>query len=251
MQNKKIGKKLVIANWKMNPSSLKEAVKIAKASDVSGVVLCVPFVYLNAVKKVIKKAKLGAQNISSEESGAFTGEVSADMLYGAGVRYVIIGHSERRALGETNIQINKKIKMALSAGLSPILCVGEKERDVHDMNHEYFAVVKTELEEALSGISKNSAGKIIIAYEPVWALSTTPGRHDTTTADCQEMALFIKKILSDIFSQQAVQSMKILYGGSVNEKNVDDFVVHGGVDGVLVGKASLDPKKFKIITYYA
>ena len=251
MQNKKITKKLIVANWKMNPSSLKEAIKIAKASDVNGVTLCVPSVFINPLKKVIKKAKIGAQNISTEENGAFTGEISADMIYESGARYVIVGHSERRAMGENNLDINKKIKMALVKGLSPILCVGEKERDVNDINHEYFNVVKKQIDDALDGISKNLVSKIIIAYEPVWALSTTVGRHDTTTSDCQEMVLFIKKILSDMFSQQVAQSMKILYGGSVNEKNIDDFVTNGGIDGVLVGKASLDIKKFKLITYYA
>ncbi|MCX6757418.1 MAG: triose-phosphate isomerase [Candidatus Nomurabacteria bacterium] len=239
-----MNKKIIIGNWKMNPTSLKEAVKLAKASDKNGAVLCVPFLFLNEVKKVLKKAKLGAQDVFTEVSGTYTGEVSAEMLYSIGARYVIIGHSERRAIGETNQLINKKIKSALSAGLSPIICVGEKERDE---SHGYLNIVKSQIEECLFGISKNSASKIIIAYEPVWALSTTANRHDATSADSQEMAIFIKKILADIFSPQIAHEMKIIYGGSVNERDAEDFLKNGGVDGVLPGRASLDPKKFQQI----
>ncbi len=237
-------KKIIIANWKMNPSSLKEAIQLAKASDKTGAVVCAPFIYLKEIKKVIKKAKLGAQDVFTEESGAFTGEISAHMLYDIGARYVIIGHSERRAMGESNELINRKIKSALSAGLVPVLCVGEKERDE---SHGYFNIVKNQAEECLSGINKSIVSKVIIAYEPVWALSTTVARHDATASDSQEMSIFIKKILTALFSPQIAQEIKILYGGSVNEKDIEDFLKYGGVDGALVGRASLDPKKFQQI----
>ncbi len=232
--------KLIIANWKMNPASLKEVLKLAKASDKEGVVLCVPFVFLKEVKKVLKKAKLGAQNVSTEQAGAYTGEVSADMLYDMGARSVIVGHSERRALGENNIDVNKKIKSVLSAGLTPIVCIGERERDE---NHEYINIVKTQLVESLNGIVKSDLSKLIIAYEPVWALSTTANRRDATSADSLEMVIFIKKVLSDKFGA-TTKLPRIIYGGSVNEKDVADFLKNGGVDGALVGRASLDAKKF-------
>ena len=226
----------------MNPTSLKEAVKLAKATDVKDAVLCVPFIYLKEIKKVIKKAKLGAQNVSIEESGAYTGEISAKMLADIGVKYIIIGHSERRAMGETNEIINKKIKIALSAGLLPILCVGEKERDE---NHEYLNVVDKQIEEGLAGINKNLLSKIVIAYEPIWAIGKNAVR-EATPAEFFEMKIFIKKVFSDIFGVKT-EIPSILYGGSVDEKNTAGFSVEGQADGFLIGRSSLDPKKFKQI----
>ena len=246
-----MSKKIIIGNWKMNPRTLSAAEKLfgAVAKSVSGIkkteiVICPPFVYLADLKKISRKIILGAQNAFGGEAGAFTGEISPEMLYNVGVRYVILGHSERRSSpaggGETNEMINKKIKFSLSAGLRPILCVGESARDE---NHSYFNLVKTQLEEGLAGISKNSINKIIIAYEPVWALSSTIPRHDATPADCREMAIFIRKILSDKFGQEG-RSARIIYGGSANEKDAEDFLRDGGVDGLLAGRASLDAKKF-------
>jgi triosephosphate isomerase len=240
-------KKLVIANWKMNPISLKEAEKLFTnvANGIHSlknteVIICAPFVYLEKLKKISKKIILGAEDAFWGTTGAFTGEISAEMLYSVGVKYVIVGHSERRTLGEDNFVINKKIKGVLSAGLIPILCVGDKERDE---SHEYFNFVKNQVEECLNGISKDLIGKMIIAYEPVWALSTTPGRKDATPDDSREMAIFIKKILIDKIGVK-IKMPKIIYGGSVNEKSVLGFLKDGGVEGVLPGAASLDPKKF-------
>ena len=180
-------KKIIIGNWKMNPLTLKEAEKLfgAIAKNVSRlkkteIIVCPPFLYLEELKKLSRKISLGAQDAFWGEVGAFTGEISGQMLYDAGVRYVILGHSERRALGENNGSINKKIKSSLAAGLRPILCVGENMRDE---NHEYFGLVKTQLEECLAGISRDSVSKIIVAYEPVWAISSTPGRKDATPED--------------------------------------------------------------------
>lgn len=254
-------KKLVIANWKMNPDSAKEAINLLteitkNISDIkkTGIVVCAPFVYLPSfaktlagkekLKKISEKIFLGAQNVSSEEKGAFTGEISAGMLSDLGVKYVIMGHSERRAMGEDNLLINKKIKLALAFGLIPILCVGDKERDEH---HGYFKVVKDQLEECLNGVKKDLIGRIVIAYEPVWALSTTLPRKDATATDSREMSVFIRKILSDKFGVKT-KMPKIIYGGSVNDKNCEDFLTNGGVDGELVGAASLNAEKFlKII----
>jgi triosephosphate isomerase len=242
-----MNKKIIIGNWKMNPLTLKEAEKLFKnmAENVSAVkkteiVVCPPFLYLEKLKKISKKIFLGAQNTFWEEAGAFTGEISAEMLYNVGARYVILGHSERRALGENNNDINKKIKSSLLAGLRPVLCVGE---NVRDASHGYFSLVKRQLEECLLGVPKNSISKIIIAYEPIWAISSTPHRQDATPDDSREMAIFIRKILSDKFGPEAGK-MRIIYGGSVNEKDAEDFLKNGGLDGLLPGRASLDAKKF-------
>lgn len=232
----------------MNPLTLKEAEKLygEVAAGVSrtkntDIVICPPFLYLEKLTKIrTSKIKLGAQDAFAGDVGAFTGEVSSEMLYEIGARYVMLGHSEKRTLGESNIDVNKKLKGALASGLHPVLCVGET---VRDENHGYFSLVKMQLEECLKGISKSSLSKIIIAYEPVWAISSTQNRKDATADDSREMAIFIRKILSDKFGKEA-QSVKIIYGGSVNERDAEDFLSNGGVDGLLPGRASLDAKKF-------
>lgn len=244
---KKAAHKIVVGNWKMNPLTLREAVKLA--ADVAKnlktkhtkVVICPPLVYVEKLSRIAKKLAIGGQDIFWEDKGPYTGEVSGEMLHSLGGRFVILGHSERRALGETGIEINKKIKKALSSSLTPIVCVGEKERE---HTHEYFNVVKNQIEECLAGIQKNLFPKIMIAYEPVWAISTTKDRKDATPKDSEEMAIFIRKTLSDLSTPQTASKVMILYGGSVNEKDAGDFVRHGGVDGLLAGRASLDAKKF-------
>ncbi len=239
---------IIIGNWKMNPISLKEAEKlfvdIAKSVSrikKTKIVICPPFLYLDKLKKIrTSKIQLGAQDLFWEDIGAYTGEVSGEMLYGIGVRYVIIGHSERRAQGENNEAINKKIKSAIKSGLIPILCVGESKRGEE---HSYFNFVKIQIEECLSGISKNSISKIIIAYEPIWAISSTLNRKDATVDDSREMAIFIRKVLFDKFGRES-SLMKIIYGGSANEKDALDFLQNGGVDGLMPGRASLTAEKF-------
>lgn len=243
--------KIIIGNWKMNPSTIEEAEKMVKsiAKSISKIkntqiVICAPFLYIERLKKVSRKISIGAQDAFYEEKGAFTGEVSSHMLSNIGVKYVILGHSERRTLGESNSDINKKLKSALSSSITPILCVGERERDE---SHGYFNLVKNQLLESLDGIPKNLLYKIIIAYEPVWALSSTPNRRDATALDSREMAVFIRKTLSDKLGAQNQEKNKmprIIYGGSANEKDCLDFLQNGGVDGLLPGRASLDPKKF-------
>ncbi|KKQ20965.1 MAG: Triosephosphate isomerase [Parcubacteria group bacterium GW2011_GWC1_36_9] len=245
MQKKK--DKIIIGNWKMNPLTIKEAEKsfedIKKSVSYvrkTTIVICPPLLYLEKLKKISRKINLGAQDAFWGDVGAFTGEVSAEMLYNAGIKYVILGHSERRTLGETNELVNKKIKGSLSAGLTPVLCVGESMRDE---NHSYFNLVKTQLEECLNGVKKTFASKIIIAYEPIWAISSTLNRHDATSVDSREMAIFIRKVLYDKFGAEASR-IRIIYGGSVNEKDALDFLNNGGVDGLLSGRASLNAKKF-------
>ena len=243
-----MAKRIIIGNWKMNPRTVEEAEKLFKtvAKNVSrikktDVVICAPFIYLEELSEVrTSKVGLGAQDAYPGDIGAFTGEISAEMLYKMSVRHVILGHSERRAQGEDNNLINKKIKGALASGLRTILCVGESERDE---DHGYFNLVKTQLEECLAGVSRDSISKVVIAYEPVWAISSTANRRDATAEDSREMAVFIRKTLSDKFGSDGVKT-RIVYGGSANEKDAEEFLRDGGVDGLLSGKASLDAKKF-------
>lgn len=238
-----MSKKIIVANWKMNPTSEKEAISLAKATDKNGVIISAPFVFIPVVKKVLKKAKLGAQDIAPSSVGSQTGEVSADMLKGFGVKYVIIGHSERRAMGESNNIVNKKLKMALKSGLTPIVCVGESHRD---NQMKYLGFVSAQINESFKNLSSVDFKKIIIAYEPVWAIGKDAER-EATPEESHEMAIFIKKVLSDTFGGNNAKNVKILYGGSINKKNSYSFLNYGGVDGLLVGRASLDQKEFNEI----
>jgi|SRR3989344_183454 len=247
-----MSKKIVIANWKMNPRTEQEALKlfgsVAKAvskTRKTQVIICPPAIYIPRLKKLSKKISLGAQNAFLGDTGPFTGEISPEMLYEAGARYVILGHSERKnpplGRGETSAEINKKLKSAQSASLTPVLCVGENARDE---NHEYFGIVREQIKDCLNGINKNLISKIIFVYEPVWAISSTPGRRDATPDDSAEMAIFIRKVLSDLSTPQIANKTKIIYGGSVTERDAEGFLRDGGVDGVMPGRASLTAKKF-------
>lgn len=247
-----MSKKIIIGNWKMNPSSQREALDLFKLTIKAipnklktDVVICPPFIYLESLSRFLKtkrKASLGAQNVSWEEKGAFTGEISMEMLKDVGVKYVILGHSERRAMGENNIDINKKIKMTLSFGITPVLCIGELKRDE---NHEYLSFVKKQIEECLAGIVKSSISKIIIAYEPVWAVGKGSIR-EANPEEFHEMRIFIKKVLSDKFGAKMVEKVKILYGGSLHIDDIPQFLKEDA-DGFLVGRNSLDVKKFSEI----
>ena len=262
-----MSKKIIIGNWKMNPSSLRQAEDLFKSTLKAipnklkaTVVICPPFVYLEPLLNLLKakskkqKAVLGAQNVSWQENGAHTGEISMEMLKDIGVKYVIVGHSERRAMparphdssgaggGESNLDINKKIKMALSFGITPVLCVGELERDE---NHEYLSFVKKQIEECLAGVIKSSISKIIIAYEPVWAVGKGSIR-EASPKEFHEMRIFIKKVLSDKFGAKMVEKVKILYGGSLHIDDISEFLKEDA-GGFLVGRYSLDAKKFSEI----
>ncbi len=239
-------RKIVIGNWKMNPVTKKEAQKLYNSllkgdtnTKKTEVVACPPFVYFSYFKSS-KRINLGAQDVFWNESGAFTGEVSPTMLEDLGVKYIILGHSERRALGESNADVNKKLKASLVAGLVPILCVGESERNE---NHEYLNLVKNQIEECLTGVAKSSLAKIVIAYEPVWAIGKNAVR-SATAEEHREMSIFIKKVLSDKFGALNIKDTRIIYGGSAHPENIDEFITIGGADGFLVGRDSLDPKKF-------
>jgi triosephosphate isomerase len=183
------------------------------------------------------------QDISPESQGSYTGEISPAMIKNFGVKYAIIGHSERRAMGETDSLVNKKIKTALKSGLTAIVCVGESHRD-HQMKYLHF--VKKQITETFKNITSKDFAKIIIAYEPIWAIGKNAER-EATPEESEEMVIFIKKVLSDSFGPSSVKNLKVLYGGSVDEKNASSFLNCGGVQGLLVGRSSLSSEKFNEI----
>lgn len=229
--------KLIIANWKSNPQTLPEALKLARASDFKNVVIAPPYPYLEQARKLLKKASLGAQNVFWKNGGPYTGEVSASQLRHLKITYVIVGHSERRKnLGETDEMINRKIKASLKDGLKVVLCVGEDWNTRRKGLVAAKRFVANQLKKDLAGNSKREAGrrKLLIAYEPVWAIGT--GKADSAKTSA-EMISFIKKI----------SDTKVLYGGSVNAKNAAAFLQQSGIDGALVGSASLNPKLFRAI----
>lgn len=244
--------KLVIANWKMHPRSVPEAVvlfekikNVALGLKGAKAVVCPPAVFLSELARELPKKQekilLGAQDVFWEMEGAFTGEISPFQLSSVGVKYVIVGHSERRALGDNERTVAQKIAITLKSGFSGILCVGEKERDLEG---EYFHFIESQLKSALTGIEKKDVKRLIVAYEPIWAISTTQSSRPATPADFLEMSLFIRKVLADMFGSALAKNTPVLYGGSVNDANAEMFLREGEADGLLVGGASLDAKKF-------
>jgi len=242
-------KNIVAGNWKMN-NTLQEGADLAKGlqNALSGkkvncdVVVCTPFIHLAAVCPLIDKqtVKLGAQNCADKTSGAYTGEVSAAMVASAGAQYVILGHSERRAYyGETNAILKEKVKLALENHLTPIFCIGEvlAEREAG----KQIEVVKTQIEESLFDLSAEDFGKIVLAYEPVWAIGT--GK-TATSAQAQEMHAFIRGIIANKYGTTVANEISILYGGSANAGNAKELFSNPDVDGGLIGGASLKVDTF-------
>ncbi|MDO8601704.1 MAG: triose-phosphate isomerase [bacterium] len=234
--------KLLIANWKMNPNSEKQALALAKLADSDGVVVCPPFPFITAISKKIKRADLGAQDVSSEDEGAFTGQVSGKQLKSLGVMYVILGHSERRRLGEGNDLVAKKVMVTIQNGLTPILCVGEnKDEHVTGRTKE---IIERQLDLNLALIGRQvPAARIIIAYEPVWAISGgDPLSESDTPENAAEIVAFIRERLKGVPVRATV-----IYGGSVNAENIASFLAQKEIDGVLVGGASLRPEFRSIV----
>ncbi len=243
-------KKIVIANWKMNPKSPQDAKRLFQAVEkgVHGiknvdVVIAPPFVYLPLLVAGSRKpvAALAAQDLFWEEKGAYTGEVSGAMLKAIGVGYVVIGHSERRMhLGETDEMINKKIKAALKASITPIVCIGERERNHFE---DTLLFLKEQLKKDFAGIKPEAAKKVIVAYEPIWAIGTGKAENPD---DAQKIAVYIRRVLQELLNPKAASAIRIIYGGSVNAKNASSFVGGGvrGMEGLLVGGASLKADEF-------
>ena len=242
-------KNIVAGNWKMN-TTLPEGIKLAEEVNAAlkgfsakcDVVICVPFTHLASINNVIDKELLGlgAENCANHVNGAYTGEVSAPMVASTGATYVILGHSERRQYyGETSETLREKVRLALDNNLTPIFCVGEvlEERE----NGSYFEVVKCQLEEGLFNLSAEEFGKIILAYEPVWAIGT--GK--TATDDqAQEMHAFIRKTIEEKYGKEVAENTSILYGGSCKPSNAAALFAKPDVDGGLIGGAALEAESF-------
>ena len=244
--------RLVIANWKLNPTTLAEAKELFKGikSAVAklkktAVVVCPPAVFLTSLQALNKKKPLtlGIQNVFWAESGSFTGELSPEMVYDLGAHYVLLGHSERRAMGEDNQLVGRKVVAVLKTDLLAVICVGETTRDHHG---HYLAFVREQLVTALNKVPKRLLNQVIIAYEPVWAIGKGASEAMNAT-DVYEMTLFIRKVLSQLYDQPTAFTVPILYGGSVEKDNAKNLMTHSKVNGFLVGHDSLVPKDFKII----
>ena len=245
-------KKIIAGNWKMNPAAFADAMQLVVdlknliKNPYCDVVFCVPAPYLAPVAESLKGTgiDLGAQNMFYENSGAYTGETSARMIKDMGAKYVIIGHSERRAyFGETDEIVNKKVLKAIESGLIPIICVGEtlEQRD----QGITVDLVRMQTKIALNGVPGDKAD-IVIAYEPVWAIGT--GR--TATSDqAEEVCKAIRRVLSEIYCEGMANETRVQYGGSVNEKNAAELFSMPNIDGGLVGGASLKKEFEKIVNY--
>ena len=241
-------KKLIVANWKMAPQSLDEAKKVfsvlkrAKFSTKSlRVVVCPPSVYFADIVKNYKGQTFlfGAQTVYVNNNEASTGEISTDMVRDLGASFVIVGHAERRAMGETNEIVANKLAHVVEAGLTPILCVGEKERDTHGL---YLRSVEQQLIESISVLDKNDLHKIVVAYEPIWAMGA--GHTAVENREIHQMSIFIKKILVSQCGRKIGMEIPIIYGGSVDADNCAGILKEGEVGGLLIGRASLNPYTF-------
>jgi len=246
---------IIAGNWKMN-NTVQESIDVAVGLKrkfytfaEADIVICPPFTALSKVSDEILDSSimLGSQDIYWEEKGAFTGEIAPGMLKDAGCRYVIVGHSERRHIfGETDEDVNKKLKAALKHGMVPIMCIGEKleERD----NGMMLEVLEKQLTRGLRDIAKDDMVRIIIAYEPVWAIGT--GR-TATSQQAQEAHKFIREFIGRVYDNEASSKIRIQYGGSVKPENIAQLMAQEDVDGALVGGASLDVNSFTEIVQKA
>ncbi|MFA5651961.1 MAG: triose-phosphate isomerase [Candidatus Paceibacterota bacterium] len=242
--------KLIVANWKMNPASSEKAkeiiTEINKKSKSFGdirIIVCPPFIFLNEVAGVISSSKkiiLGAQDVFIGQGVSHTGEVSIQQLKKAGVKYVLVGHSERRATFDSDEIVKEKMIGSLREGLKVILCVGEKERNEHG---DHYHVIKKQIEDALIKLPKKFVSNLIIAYEPVWAVGR-PENEAIKPDQLHEITIYIKRLLSDIIGAKEMEKVKILYGGSVTKNNSKRIIEEGNVDGLLIGRESLKTDNF-------
>jgi triosephosphate isomerase len=244
---------LIIANWKMNPVKPALAKKIftgtvagARTKKHTSVVVCPPTLFLPELAKLprVKNVALGAQDVFYEEQGARTGQTSPAMVRPYKVTHAIIGHSERRELGESNDLVARKVAYAISEGLTAVVCIGERERKD---DGSYYTFVREELDAVLVPLQRKDLARLVIAYEPVWAIGKSAAEA-MQPRELHEMVLFIRKVLTERFGRAPASRVPVLYGGAVKADNAEEIVRAGGVDGLLVGSASLNPKEFtKII----
>lgn len=236
---------LLVANWKMAPDTLLEALMLAKETGAAAkknkipLVICPPYIYTLALQK--KVALLGAQAVSPYIDMPHTGEISPLQLQKSGVTYAIVGHSERRhTFYENNTSIQQAVVHLTEKKITPIICVGEQTRD---SKGAYLDFVKTQITSALALLQKAKLKDVVFAYEPVWAIGKAATR-PATPVECQEMVIFIRKTIADIAGDKVAAKVQVLYGGSVDEENAKTFLTDGGADGLLVGRVSTDIKKF-------
>jgi triosephosphate isomerase len=241
---------LIIGNWKLNPVTQADSIALAtavakkqKKAPEPYVAIAPSFPYLGEVGKKIRNStvELVAQDVHYEVIGAATGEVSVLQLKDLGVRYVIIGHSERRALGETKVEVQKKIVVVLKQRLIPVVCIGERERDDQG---DFFTFVAEQLRSLADQLTATQIKKVIIAYEPIWAIGTGS---TATAEDVKEMQLFIESILTKVYDRPTAKKVRLIYGGSVKPGNAARLHQEGGMQGFLVGGASLKADDFSAI----
>lgn len=244
-----MAKLILVANWKNHPSSLSEARFLLKNLSKKRLLykklalfIAPPLPYMEeAATRTSGFAQLACQNIFKYEKATFTGEVGVDILKSFGVRLAILGHSEQRALGETAEMVKEKVKLALKANISPLICFGEKERDT---DGEHFELLRQELKLIVGNLSKREASKIALAYEPAWAIGKS-AKDALDPTELMQTVIFVRKILTDFFGRRVAESVPILYGGSVEPANAPLLMKAGGVRGFLVGHASLSGKSFE------
>lgn len=248
--------KLIVGNWKMNPPTFSAAEKIARSASAAirktgnkaKVVLCPPFIWLASLSgRKYFGLEFGAQDVFWESDGPYTGEVSAAMLKNSGVKYVIVGHSERRRLGETDEIIAKKVKAVIRAGLKPILCVGEDKATRLRGIAAAKKFVKSQLQKDLFGRYSEFCilnSNLVIAYEPLWAISTEKNSRVDTPEDAADMIQFIKDFIE---TKKCNTKLEVIYGGSVTAANVLHFLVRPEIDGILAGGVSIKRSEFKKI----
>jgi triosephosphate isomerase len=242
--------KLIVANWKMNPASAEEAKKIiteiknkSKSFGDIRLIVCPPFIFLNEVSEIIslsKKIILGAQDVFVGQGVSHTGEVGVDLLKKAGVKYVLVGHSERRATLDSDEIVKEKMLGSLKEGFKTILCVGEKERNEHG---DHYHEVRRQIEDVIIKLPKKLIKNLVIAYEPIWAIGR-PENEAIKPDQLHEITIFIKRLISDTLGAKEVEKIKILYGGSVTKNNFKEIIEKGNVDGLLIGRESLKVKNF-------
>ncbi len=242
-------KYIVVANWKMHPSTLREARKLfdatrkiaEKASKVS-TILAPSSLHLLPLSSEYKGKKLqfAAQNAREGDEGAFTGDISVGQVEDSKAEYLLVGHAERRERGETNDDTRQKVASALAHGLTPILCVGERVRSA---SGEHFTFVREQLKAGFQSVDPNTAHKVMVAYEPVWAIGSEEAM---SPRSMHEMAIFIRKTIVELHGAKG-EKLKILYGGAVNQENAAHMLLYGDVVGLLVGRASVDPKEFALL----
>ena len=249
--NRKYRKTVIAANWKMNktPTETKAFMTEFKAMMPKGrwcdIAICVPAVCIPAAVRAMRETRvgIGAENCNAAASGAYTGEIATNMLVDAGCKYVITGHSERRAMGETDADVNAKTLAILEAGLTPIMCVGESlEQREAGITEEWIAL---QVKSGLQNVGEDKIKKVVIAYEPIWAIGTGL---TATPEQAEEVCQLIRTVVRKLFGSKNARATTILYGGSMNEKNAYELLAQPDIDGGLIGGASLVPSKFvKII----